>query len=129
MISYVPSALCRNTQLQVQVRHLYVSRRFVTLQQELPRLTQIRRVGRIVGICGRQSKHDSSTCYIMTFKITHIARRRSGEKVLDAVRLCPNHDTALERVEGLRLDIPFGLVKLRNRHSFPTRDVHSRHML
>ena len=30
--------------------------------------------------------------------------------MLDAVRFCPNHNTALERVEGLRLDIPFGLV-------------------
>ena len=63
---------------------------------------------------------------IVTLIITHVARRRTCEEMLDAVRLGPNHNTALERVEGLRLDIPFGLVRLRNRRSLPTSDVHSR---
>ena len=53
----------------------------------------------------------------------------ASTEVLDALRLCPNHNTALERVEGLRLNIPFGLARLRNRRSVPTSDVHSRHML
>ena len=129
MIAHVSPALCRNTQLLVQVGHLYVSRRFVTLQLEPLRLTQIRRISCIVSICGRQSKQDRATRHSMTLILTHVARRRTGEEVLDTVRFCPNHYTALERVEGLRLDIPFGLVRLRNRRSFPTRDVHSWHML
>ena len=65
----------------------------------------------------------------MTLKIAHVARRRTCEEMLDAVRLCPNHNSALKRVERFSRNIPFGLVRLRNRRSFAPSDVHSRYTL